>query len=404
MRVPTWAGVIAAAVAVVVGVAPATYGAARADALPSACVIVKVQPGANINSIAAANGATLSEGDSAARLYCIALPGGANPRALAALQATRGVAYAEPNQPVYLTQAQQSSRAFYQGTITSGDYANQYALNLIGAATAQSISAGQGVTVAVLDTGVDLTHPALAVNLVPGYNVLQPNQAPADTPSSIDSDNDGQVNDALGHGTGVAGIIAAVAPQSRIMPIKVLDSEGMGTAFDVMEGIRYAVNHGAQVINLSLGMDSRSTAVAEALAYATSHNVVVVAAAGNTGTQMPLYPSGDPNVLTVAATDASDCLAPFSAYGTFINVTAPGVNIYSSYYNDDYALWSSTSMATPFVSGEAALLRALHPNDGVGVIDARVEGSAVPIDALNPAYAGDLGAGRIDLPAAVSQP
>jgi subtilisin family serine protease len=257
------------------------------------------------------------------------------------------------------------------------------------------------VIVAVLDTGVDLTHPALAANLVPGYNVLQPNQAPADTPSSIDSDNDGQVNDALGHGTGVAGIIAAVAPQSRIMPIKVLDSEGMGTAFDVVEGIRYAVKHGAQVINLSLGMDSYSSAVAQALAYATSHNVVVVAA-GNTGTQVPLYPSGDPNVLAVAATDASDSLAPFSAYGPFINVTAPGVDIYSSYYNDGYALWNGTSMAAPFVSGEAALLRAAHPDDGAGDIAARVEGSAVPIDALNPTYAGELGAGRIDLLAAVS--
>lgn len=403
MRVLVWVGSIITAVTLAIGIAPSRSGLARADMSPGPCVVVKVQPGADINAIDAANGATLDDADGAAGLYCVVLADGVDPARLAALRSTSGVAYAEPDQAVHLVQDQQSSRPFYQGTMTSSDYVNQYALGLIHAPAAQAYSVGQGVTVAVIDTGVDLTHPALSAHLAPGYNVLQPNVAPADTPSSTDSDGDGEVNDALGHGTGVAGIIAAVAPQSRIMPIKVLDSEGMGTEFDVVEGIRYAVDHGAQVINLSLGMASYSSAVAEALAYAASHGVVVAAAAGNTGTLIPMYPAGDPNVLTVAATDASDSLASFSAYGPFISVTAPGVNIYSSYYNGGYALWSGTSMAAPFVSGEAALLRAVQPGDGVDDIISCVEGSAVSIDALNPFYAGNLGTGRIDLLAAVAE-
>ena len=350
-----------------------------------------------MDDIDAADDTSVAGGDDTAGLYRVALPPGSDPSSiLAQLRSTPGVAYAEPDQAVQVPEAQQSSRPFYEATATSSTYMGQYALNLVGAPAAHAFSSGQGVTVAVLDTGVVFTHTALAGHLLPGYDVLDPDAPPLDVPSTTGS------NAAVGHGTGVAGIIAAVAPDARIMPIKVLGSDGWGTEFGLVEGIRYAVDHGAQVINLSLGMTSYSRAVADALDYAAEHDVTVVAAAGNTGTTTLTYPASDPNVLAVAATDANDDKATFSAYGPSIGLSAPGVDILSTYYNGGYALWSGTSVAAPFVSGEAALVRAAFPDDDASAVVEQMQESAVPIDALNPAYAGDLGAGRIDLLAAVS--
>jgi len=223
--------------------------------------------------------------------------------------------------------------------------------------------------------------------------------APSDTPTAPAND---PANAALGHGTGVTGIIAAVAPGACIMPIKVLDSAGYGTVFGVAEGIVYAVNHGARVINLSLGTASRSPILSRAINYATRHGVVVVASAGNSGDGSDNYPAADRQVLAVAATDANDQKADFSTYAGWVAVDAPGVDIYTTYYDGSYALWSGTSLAAPFVSGEAALLRAQHPRAGITAIDARIRNSATSIDDQNPDYASELGAGRIDLRSAVS--
>jgi subtilisin family serine protease len=320
---------------------------------------------------------------------------------LTQLQATAGVASAEPEQQVQLPEAQQSSIGFYEGWLADSQYAGQYSLTLIQAAAAQRISSGQGITVALLDTGVTASHPALSGHLLPGYNVLDPLSSPADLPSAADSDADSEPNDAVGHGTAVAGIVAAVAPQAHLLPIKVLDSEGLGSVYGVAEGIRYAVDHGAQVINLSLGMPAYSPAVGAALAYAAGHEVVVVSAAGNTGLTTPTYPAGDPNVLAVAATDSQDHKAPFSAYGPFASVSAPGISIISAYYSGGYAVWSGTSMAAPFVSGEAALISAdtalTEGETSAAFVRERICESAVQIDNINPPFAGGLGAGRIDL-------
>jgi subtilisin family serine protease len=360
-----------------------------------------LQPGANIAAIDAAAGTTLDRADTAAGLYRVALPPGSDPASeQAALLATPGVAAAEPDQPVNLPEAAQGSGPFYQASLTAANYMGQYALGLIGATAAQSITTGTGTIIAVLDTGVTFTHPALAGHLLPGYNVLSPGARPADVPTNVASN----ANDAVGHGTAVAGIIAAVAPGASIMPIKVLDSDGWGTEFGLAEGIRYAVQHGANVINLSLGMAAPSAVVAQAINDAAQHGVVVVAAAGNTGSAAPTFPASAPHTLAVAATDATDAKAPFSAYGAFVGVSAPGVAIDSAYYTGGYAWWSGTSMAAPFVSGEVALIRAALRYESVSDIVARVRGSADPIDARNPGFAGRLGTGRINLRAAVAAP
>lgn len=404
MKASAW--LPSAALALALSLAPA---AARAGGTPgSACyLVVQLAPGQAIGEVESGDGVTVSTADPGAGLYRLAVPAGDDPSALLnQLQSTSGVLSAEPDQQVLLPEAQQSSKAFYEGWLTSAQFTGQDGLLRINGPAAQQISTGRGVTVAVLDTGVAADHPALAGHLLPGYNVLDPGAPPADASGVADSDGDGTLDDALGHGTAVAGIVAAVAPGAAILPIKVLDSEGIGSVYGVAEGIRYAVDHGARVINLSLGMGSPSPAVDAALHYAGDRGVLVIAAAGNTGAQAPTYPAGARHVLSVVATDGTDHKAPFSAYGSFAAVGAPGVDIIAPYYSGGYALWSGTSMAAPFVSGEAALIDATpaaqrEGSDSEYVVE-QIRQSARSLDALNPAYAHLLGAGRVDLLRAVS--
>ena len=216
-------------------------------------------------------------------------------------------------------------------------------------------SDGSGVTVAVIDTGVDTTHPDLADNLVPGRNVL-----------GLTASDD--VTDGHGHGTHVAGTVAAVtdngigvagvAPGARIMPIKALDAAGGGWSSDIADGIVHAVDHGAGVVNLSLSSAGANSVLADAVAYARSRGVVVVAAGGNgrlRGNQTA-YPAAFPGVIAVAATDATDADASFSNTGDYIDLAAPGVDILSTLRGGGYGSMSGTSMATPHVAGIAALL------------------------------------------------
>jgi subtilisin family serine protease len=260
-------------------------------------------------------------------------------------------------------------------------YPQQWAYAHINAPQAWYTTVGDGgPIVAVLDTGVDLTHPDLAANLVPGATFVSANDNCPAPPSSPSDDN--------GHGTHVAGIVAAVGDNgvgvagmnwhARLMPVKVLDCKGSGGSLEVAEGIRYAVDHGARVINMSLGMscpqDSKEQCppglLTDAVAYAVSKGVVVVAASGNLGSGATpgaaFWPAAYPGVIGVGATDSSDKVTSFSNYGYFVDVVAPGYSILSTYPRSlnavGYAYESGTSMSTPFVSGLAALLLSVNPS------------------------------------------
>src|SRR5262249_18525219 len=155
-----------------------------------------------------------------------------------------------------------------------------------------------------------------------------------------------------GHGTHVAGVVSVVAPDAQLLIVRVLDSEGRGSMMNVARGIRWAVANGARVINLSLGGLTRSEAVELALTEASTAGVACIAAAGNEAGPIPAeYPATSHYATAVAAIDASDILAPFSSYGDFVDICAPGVSVRSSYINAGYALWSGTSMSAPWVSG-----------------------------------------------------
>jgi len=211
------------------------------------------------------------------------------------------------------------------------------------------ISTGDPVKVGVIDTGIDLKHPDLQANIKGGYNAINPLKSP---------------NDDNGHGTHVAGIIAAlnnsigvvgVGPNIDLYAIKVLNASGSGYLSDVIEGLDWAVTHGMQVVNMSLGTFQDVQSFHDAIVSAYNAGVVIVAAAGNSGGAVS-YPAAYPEVIAVSATDQNNQIASFSSRGPEVDLAAPGVNIYSTYKGQSYATLSGTSMAAPHVSGAAALI------------------------------------------------
>ncbi len=207
------------------------------------------------------------------------------------------------------------------------------------------------VKIAILDTGIEETHPDLQGKIVGRANFS----------------TSGTNSDLYGHGTHVAGIasastnnalgMAGVGFDSSLMNVKVLGDDGSGYYSSIINGIKFASDNGADVINMSIGGPSGSFAMQDAINYAWNNGVVVVAAAGNDGRNSRTYPAYYSNVIAVAATDSQDSKASFSNYGSsWVDVTAPGVGIYSTYKNATYANLSGTSMATPFVAGLAGLI------------------------------------------------
>jgi subtilisin family serine protease len=237
-------------------------------------------------------------------------------------------------------------------------YSLQYGLDLINAPEGWKYQKGSTqVTIAVLDTGVDLAHPDLAGKLVAGYNFIANNDTPQD-------DN--------GHGTGVAGICAAMTDNdtgiagvswgASIMPIKVLDASGNGSFENAARGIIWAADNGAQVINLSLGGYTSSSLLQDAINYALQKGVVVVAASGNRGIDTITYPAQYEGVIAVGSVDQNSQRSAFSNYGPELDVVAPGSAIFSLTKLGNYGYLSGTSAAAPFTSGMVALMLSVKGN------------------------------------------
>jgi subtilisin family serine protease len=246
---------------------------------------------------------------------------------------------------------------FYDGAAA---YTEQLAETLKGP---HQLSRGHGVTVAVLDTGIDASHPVLRERTVDGYDYIGDDDDPAEERQREDQDANGVADMSYGHGTFVAGLVGLVAPEASIMPMRVLDSDGFGNVVVIAQAMRDAAQDGADVINLSFGTESpgSSPVLERAIDDVREDGAMVVVSAGNRGSAKPLYPGNADGVLSVTCLDPEGAaLSDYASWGPWIDVAARGSQLVAP-VPDGYAIWSGTSMAAPLVSGQLALIRAGAP-------------------------------------------
>lgn len=365
-------------------------------------ILIGLKPGSSLPQGLVAGSLTVREIEGIG-VVVVDVPAGTEASAIAAYQAHPAVRYAErdyqftlPPEPSRPVAAPRSSPPRPRDSVTpfipNDPFFEEFqpGLQRIDAPRAWAVTKGSPSTViAILDTGIEVDHEDLATKVVDSRNF-------SDEPS---------VADLNGHGTHVAGIAAATTNNgmgvagtgfnTRLLNVKILDDDMTGSFSAVTAGIVWATDHGAKVINMSLAAPTSSEAMHDAVRYAARRNRVLVAAAGNLGTTRPLYPAAFPEVIAVAAVDDGDQLADFSTRGRWVDVAAPGVDVVSTMIHDSYAALSGTSMAAPFVAGEAALLATRHSKRSIRDL---IEQSADPIAGTGVAFRY----GRINMFKAVS--
>lgn len=293
-----------------------------------------------------------------------------------ALKKDPAVAYVEPDVTVGLIEP-------ITTLIPSPEYDGSWGVTRIGGADAAAAGfTGAGIKIAILDSGIDCSHPDLADNCRPGYNFAYDNN---------DTFDDGYIS----HGTHIAGIIGArnngtgvvgVAPAAELYPVKVLGGSVMGDLSDILAGMEWSILNGMNVINLSIGAPIDSPSFKDACDRAYQAGIVVVSASGNSGSSTIDFPAAYDSVIAVSATNPDDTIATFSNYGDKIELAAPGLNINSTMRGGGYGTMKGTSQATAHVTGAAAVLFSKKMSDTNG--NGR---TADEIRALLTASATDLG-------------
>lgn len=294
-------------------------------------------------------------------------------------------ALSAPTQPVYTTEP-------FLGRISAA------------AAWESAVNSNAGPTIAVVDTGFALNHELLASRFVPGWDFVHGDATP-------NAGQDNPSGSGVGHGTLTAGLAGLMNPDAKIMPLQALDDTGVGYTDDIANAVRYAADHGAKIISMSLGSTADDPYLHEQIDYAIGKGAVVLAAAGNDGCDCMRYPAAYPEVVSVGASDSSDNRASFSSYGSNLDVMAPGTagDVCSSIYTTTNSTtaytcsYSGTSLSTPIVSGLAALVLQQIPDVTPGQIQEILERSADKVAGMGGAFrTAPYGYGRIDSASAVS--
>ena len=349
-------------------------------------ILVKFIPGTSENVIAKVHqqhSASIIDRIPGIDAQIVKVPAGQELEAIARYRKNPNVRYVEPD---FVAQALLTPNDTY--------FSDQWGMSKVEAPLAWDVATASAMTkIAILDTGIDANHGDIKPKVVNEKNFTTRFRA----------------NDRNGHGTHVAGIAAAVTNNSKgvaglgfnaaLMNVKVLGDNGRGSYSWVANGIIWSADNGAKVINMSLGGSSASQTLEEAINYAWSKGVVLVAAAGNDNTSAPLYPAFYQNVIAAAATDQNDVKASFSNFGDWVDVAAPGVDIISTYprkgWKDRYARMSGTSMSSPHVAGLAALVwETVYGADNLSVRN-RIESTVDPLTDIS------IGKGRINAARAV---
>ena len=417
------------------------FGATAAQAQTKVPVIVKVSPLSSITRVLTAMaGGSVVDSVPGTDIYLVSVPNASLVDNLLAmpdsLLQSLGIEWLEVNQGVI--EPGHLRFGILQKTGAADWYKDQPSFLLIRAGQALPYSTGRGIVIADINSKVDVGHPSLIGHLTGGYDFVgnrPANSAILDQSSASFLDQssgsfldqssgsfldqssasfldqssasfldqssgsflDGSANPAYSHGTLTVGVIAAIAPDAMIMPLRAFDDNGNADAFILAKAIRFAANQGAEVVNMSFGSLDNSQVIKNSIEYAKSKGVTLVASAGNSNTSAPQYPAAYSGVLTTAATDLSDVKASFSNYGSYVYVDAPGVNLILPYPGGYYAMVSGTSFSSPEVAATAALIRSIRPSG----ISSSMANSAVDIDSKNPNYQNQLGHGRIDVLQAV---
>jgi subtilase family protein len=422
-------------------VLPATRAAAQTLSVPTTPTsptrfIVRNPSGlASLQQLCLTLGCNVAGGidGSLGKVFLVTAPSGIDPNAfLQTLRSQPGVTNAELDALLRVMQSAapsapsglwDSTPANYFGTNVWHGYVAQPASTIVRLPDTQSTfnATGAGI-VADIDTGVDPNHPVLQPVLLPGYDFVRNQPIGSEmtdftgAPPPPNSTNIAYVNQstaavldqstaavldtgpqytAFGHGTMVAGVIHLVAPTAQIMPLKAFQADGTGYLSDILRAIYFAVQNGANVINMSFSFPTYSWEMAQAAKFAVHHQVICVASAGNDGKEEMVYPAGLPSVMGVASTANDDTRSTFSNYGEdLVWVTAPGESLITTYPFGTYAAGWGTSFSAPMVSGASALLLSVTANCNESCAEKSVA-NAVPLSS-------DLGNGRLDLYQAVS--
>src|SRR5438094_8229858 len=354
---------------------------------PTSSLLVKLVDGLTTQEqadVITRNGGVEISSIPALRLHVIQVAPADLPKVLANYQADPQVVNAEENKT-------RQSQAFPTDPL----YLNhQWSLPKIGwDQVFGTVTPTGSAIVAILDTGVDAQHPDLAGNVIPGISIL---------------DGSSGTTDPSGHGTWVAGIAAAQTNTTegiagvayagvRIMPVTVLDANGLGQDSDVIAGVIWAADHGADVIVMAFSNPGFSQNLQDALDYAWSKNVVLVAATGNDAVSTPTFPAGDRGVMGVSGTDPNDALAPFSNSGPSVFISAPATDIQTTTTGDAYTVISGTSASAAIVAGAAAFMKAMDPTLTNGIIVGRLARMADPAGTQD-----QTGNGRINMARALA--